>query len=194
MLLNDIEKIFPNLNYEYLCLNSIPRLRILFPNNNLENIRLNNKLLLDKLLKNKSKIYWAVSFFSTNSKKISKKSYNEIYLAWLYWILNKWELHINRIEEKFYLHTYLLKLDFEDIIYLSEISIASHHLASDKINIPYIDWIFTYIFDSNFEFVINVYWFEWIDIWSYNKNILFKIRDSFKNDFKVLDNKVDIDL
>ena len=72
MIKNNIEKKFPDLNYEYLCLNKIPRLRILFPKYNFNNIIENNKrFLLESFSKTKI-IYWAVSFFSNNSKKINK--------------------------------------------------------------------------------------------------------------------------
>jgi hypothetical protein len=56
MIKNIIEEKYSNLNYEYLCLNDIPRLRILFPKYNLENIRKNNTLILNKVFNN-NKIY-----------------------------------------------------------------------------------------------------------------------------------------
>lgn len=193
MIKEKINNIFPSLNYEYLCLNDIPRIRILFPKYNLNNIKENNKRILFESFNETKVIYWAISFFSNNSKKINKKNYNNIYSAWLYWILDKWELHVHHIEERFFLHTYFLKLDISDVIFLSEIIIKSNHMHWDNSNIPYIDWVFAYFFDLNSNFIINVYWFEWIDICSYDKKYLYYLRDLFKKDFEVLDDKIDID-
>lgn len=189
MIKEKIEEKFKDLNYEYLCLNNIPRIRLLFQKYNLNNIRENNKKILLECFNNTETIYWAVSFFSKNSKIINKKNYNNIYSAGLYWILNKWELHIHHIEERFFLHTYFLKLDINDVIYLSEISIASNHSQWEKSNIPYIDWIFSYFFDLNSDFIVNVYWFEWLDISSYNNNLLYDFKKNYNTEFKVLSDK-----
>jgi hypothetical protein len=131
-----------------------------------------------------------VLFFSWNSKKMRKLNIDNLKLFNLDKFFNSSKNHIIRLEPNLFWHIFFNNMIFPDIVRITDLWINDERYDLFEDNFCSNAQVF--IFDKYFWFILNVYSWEWLDISSYDKEFLYKLRDEFKNDFKVLDDKIDI--
>ncbi|MCP4522693.1 MAG: hypothetical protein GY828_00575 [Candidatus Gracilibacteria bacterium] len=176
---------FPDFKIDYLPWSEIPRVRILFSDENIVNVKKKKDFLLEKILL-QDDLNVLFLFWSSSDIEISKKDVADIKTTGLDKFINTSENQIFKLETNLFAHTYMTKIQLKDIIKYTDIIINNevHELP----NTEQMDFTM-FMFDDNFKYIVNIYSQEGIDISSYNKNILEGLYENFSNSYKILTDK-----
>lgn len=180
-ILNKINKLFPNINWNWYNYTSYPRIRFYFNYKECD---------LEKLLINLEEIFNFIFLLSSEkylllqlywNKRLSNKTLKSLKLRWIYkLLLNSEENQVHEYEwSKWFL--YFSSLDSFDI------SRINKSIIEKDFSIEPILYLNAFYFDFNKQVSINLYDDRWMDIISTEDNKIFldEIYNKFKDNFIV---------